>query len=618
MGHRKSKKPRLELVLQEPELPRFPAESSFENLPFEIISEILLSTGSPKDVLSIARCSKFFCATLLHPNSKYIWKHARQNCKPEPLPEPIAQFTESAYAAFVMDDGNCEMCSRPTTSMYTSFALRLRLCKQSDCINRFSCTRIATPDTKLESLRLVSDSLPTSESSACIYPHSNPAVTYPAGRRVHRSTQWNAAFQEYMDASQSPQQLEAYTTIATIKSARNKTYMTFCLSVHEFRLKYDAAKVAISEENSKFSTELASRTGVPFWDLMNTCYGDLHRRKNKLLETVNQTDYDVHKVTIDTELLNMQERRKRRAAEERYRNSRNQVEKHYNRLSSTSGTTSLPPLEAFRKLPIIGMIQKPQSTLDVGKELKSGLVAQLLGENLDLWRANARETLGGLLGYPKWTSPSSTVLHPVDRWDARFQCRRCNRVSNRYAGDECLDFGGVCAHKCSKPRGEKLPRHWKEWKIDHFIKDVQACSAATQLLALCEINPEGPPIWEGIGDRIKCLSCDSSCIIMGPTSVIGHSHRHEDMKLALLHKDEADASLSHPLTPGLGHRLLASGPDVQNLVKYGCRHCSQRPNATSKLQLLNFNGLRSHLASKHKVSKIRDEDFFSIDPILSK
>ena len=78
-------------------------------MPFELLAEILQFTTSPKDILAVSRCSKFFCATLLNPSSTYIWRHARTVCKPDPLPDPLPTFTESSYAAFVFDGGECEV-----------------------------------------------------------------------------------------------------------------------------------------------------------------------------------------------------------------------------------------------------------------------------------------------------------------------------------------------------------------------------------------------------------------------------------------------------------------------------------------------------------------------------
>lgn len=81
-------------------------------LPLELFAEILLYTASPRDVLSVARCCKFFCATLLNPSSSFIWKGVRQ-AYPVPLPDPFSTFTEASYAAFMFDGGPCEVrCSK--------------------------------------------------------------------------------------------------------------------------------------------------------------------------------------------------------------------------------------------------------------------------------------------------------------------------------------------------------------------------------------------------------------------------------------------------------------------------------------------------------------------------
>jgi hypothetical protein len=86
-----------------------PQPSPFLALPLELLAEILILTESPQHVLAIARSSKFLCATLLAPSSAYIWRTVRKICKPDALPEPIAIFTEASYAAFVFDQGRCEV-----------------------------------------------------------------------------------------------------------------------------------------------------------------------------------------------------------------------------------------------------------------------------------------------------------------------------------------------------------------------------------------------------------------------------------------------------------------------------------------------------------------------------
>ena len=82
--------------------------SPFQNLPLELLGEILILTESPKHVLAVARSSKFLCTILLDPSSAYIWRAARKICKPKALPEPFPIFTEASYAAFVFDGGRCE------------------------------------------------------------------------------------------------------------------------------------------------------------------------------------------------------------------------------------------------------------------------------------------------------------------------------------------------------------------------------------------------------------------------------------------------------------------------------------------------------------------------------
>lgn len=87
------------------------------SMPFEILAEILLYTTSPRDVLAVARCSKFFCATLLYPTAVYIWKNARKVCRP-PLPEPLPIYTESSFAALVFDGGECEVSGVTSLHIY--------------------------------------------------------------------------------------------------------------------------------------------------------------------------------------------------------------------------------------------------------------------------------------------------------------------------------------------------------------------------------------------------------------------------------------------------------------------------------------------------------------------
>jgi F-box associated protein len=81
--------------------------SCLELIPLEILAEVLSYVNSPKDLLSVARCSKHLCATLLNPSNVIIWRRARRHCVVPDLPPPLPAWSEPAYAAFIFDEGHC-------------------------------------------------------------------------------------------------------------------------------------------------------------------------------------------------------------------------------------------------------------------------------------------------------------------------------------------------------------------------------------------------------------------------------------------------------------------------------------------------------------------------------
>lgn len=91
--------------------PAEPTPCFFVKLPFELLAEILILSRSTRQVLAVARCSKYHCATLLHPSSEFIWKTVRRLACPEgpQLPDPLPYLSEAAYAALVFDGGVCDV-----------------------------------------------------------------------------------------------------------------------------------------------------------------------------------------------------------------------------------------------------------------------------------------------------------------------------------------------------------------------------------------------------------------------------------------------------------------------------------------------------------------------------
>lgn len=106
-----------------------PSPCRITQLPLEILAEILLHTASPRDVLAVARCSKFFCATLVNNASTvYIWKRLR--AKFDNIPDPTPNWTEASYAAFLFDEPVCDVRLHIDSAHCCHFNHRTQLCRK--------------------------------------------------------------------------------------------------------------------------------------------------------------------------------------------------------------------------------------------------------------------------------------------------------------------------------------------------------------------------------------------------------------------------------------------------------------------------------------------------------
>lgn len=175
---------------------------------------------------------------------------------------------------------------------------------------------------------------------------------------------------------------------------------------------------------------------------------------------------------VDRVLVEMAEKRERRSHEAAYQKHLKDVSSHHNRLRSQQRT--LPPLRAFRQLPIISVLQASPSTAkplpSVARTLKTtSWVTSRLDADLKAWTESARMDLGAALGYPNWKTASTNVLHPVDRVTARFRCKNCTKLPVRYVQDGCFDFAGACAHDCAVTKKQR--RNTDAWDSNKFVKD---------------------------------------------------------------------------------------------------------------------------------------------------
>ncbi|KAK1221576.1 hypothetical protein PQX77_015589 [Marasmius sp. AFHP31] len=420
------------------------------------------------------------------------------------------------------------------------------------------------------------------EASTCFLPMGkglNGVQTWPQNPATFRTSDLTAALQEYLDESSTPERFEAYVQRCEARTRENHEYMKMCVALYRWKFKFENAVKTVKNGNEKIGQAIAKTHGIEYWDLQATpSFGGLLRAKNQSLEGIADIDYNVRQATINAELLKIKEQRGRRTHEETYRNARNSVAKHYNRLRAGRLEMPLPTLEVFRELPIIAQLQKnAKPNINLDNELKSSVITSLLHAQLEEWREKAMDHLLTLLGLPTgWKSASKNKLHPTQRVTARFRCGRCTRIEMRNREDECLDLAGVCAHTCEASKKGRIP----QWKIENFVKDEKAIDAMKKVIALCDVNPEDSSsigVLKAFGHKIVCQSCDA-VIIMTPGNVVGHSHRHDDMQIRLTTNEEAESMVTHPPVQ-LAQKLLGMEKRAHNarkVVAFGCRHCVQR------------------------------------------
>jgi len=87
----------------------------------------ILSYLFPRDLLALARSCKQFFQILVDPTASLLWRRARARFE-HPVPEPSSNWSEWAYAAFIFDSGECDICQQYVDEPYTSFSLRARVC----------------------------------------------------------------------------------------------------------------------------------------------------------------------------------------------------------------------------------------------------------------------------------------------------------------------------------------------------------------------------------------------------------------------------------------------------------------------------------------------------------
>ncbi|KAG1740787.1 uncharacterized protein EDB91DRAFT_1131442 [Suillus paluster] len=620
-----TKKRRTSVSERPPEAESTSGRCLFPTLPLELLAEILIQTNSPRDVLSVARTSKFICSTLVcNPAANFIWRTVRKKCLPHALPDPTPNFTEAAYAAFVYDGGLCESrCRKDIVERYLIDVVSMFQGRARD--------EIWIP--YVESTRCFGTKLqfPTIHHD---FPASTPDNAWPETPTVlMKKSEWERFRAEYAAFSAlSPPPSEELRKACADQIAKFPKVMGLAVALQKWKCSYDRMHRTIRAKNEEVAKSRALLEGWDVHDLLNCqSYGSLHRRKTYMLEEVTPRDFLSIKPLVEAQLVKMQVHRQNKQNEASYRQRRNDVEQYYNRLRSAG--TVVPSLYEFRKFPVMKTMQgsvtgsRPNSE-GLAEDMKnSALVAELVTADLKSWMEPAREKLSELLGFPRWRSASKTKLHPLDRITARFRCQRCGKVAKT---------------KDKKP---------VDWSVDRFVKDEKASDAVARLLTLVGVTDEDAEARDTVktlGARIQCLSCEHAFIVMDFPTLVGHAHRHDDMQVAILSEGEVP---EHAFESGLSAKLLDKGFRPQKLrseANYRCRHCApvcksagasvdgggqvsagepaaketptgdpkkRQRNRKSPLRLMDFNALRSHLKERHRIEMVSDEDFFAQTPV---
>ncbi|KAF8637918.1 hypothetical protein AX17_002540 [Amanita inopinata Kibby_2008] len=460
-----------------------PKKDLLKLLPVELLTQVLIYSGSTRHILAVARCSKHLCQILVEPANAHIWRKTRRQHPICPMPDPPKGLTEPAYAAFVFDGGKCDICQGYTKEMYSSFAIRFRVCMRKTCQHYFSTREfkglVLVGDDPFE--KRIRGAIPAIESDWCIatyctrrnysrfymrWPNSSPFCRIKVCQEAQE--RWFYLL-ESENIGSNQQLIDKYRAAAQ----KNQEWMKFCVALCQWKRDYKKQRGIHKYENYNTLLGIADQKGYGLENFELTSYGQTYFRHNKNLELLDKHDYEATASKVEVELLELVEKHRRRKREVSYKSNLEVLKTHYHHLRSKTPRIILPPFSTFLRFPIVAFLleleaAQGRASLSGMLEGDSNEIQTLIRSELVKWEAFARNQLSKVLGYNDWVSVSTKVLHPVDRLSARFQCKNCHHVAARYK-DLCLDFIGACAHECEDQKGQIWSR--ESWEPSKFEKD---------------------------------------------------------------------------------------------------------------------------------------------------
>ncbi|KXN81672.1 hypothetical protein AN958_03919 [Leucoagaricus sp. SymC.cos] len=599
---------------------------------------------------------------------------------------------EAAYAAFVFDGGWCQSCGERTDSMYASYSLRVRLCNMDECMEEWFRWSIEHQRLILRPTHNVPDGpdLPTyfAWSTVPVLEHTSNLWLYfatpPDGvtrfsllekeklrlnlKEREGLSETHMAELSFENYSQS-QQFSAGSKILTEASykklkkekGRANIWIRFCNALLAWQSKWRSEIKTLTVFNKDVTMGFANDEKWEYSELMeHSSFGRLFECKILDRERIEPKELDRLRPIVARELRDFHEKQDRTAAKHLREKNIDHIWKYYQKLMSrTNEYPTLPSFPVFLTLPSVQFLRSPAlSAAKISVETATadtGFMKDMIKHEIGKWEEQVKIDLlktldpsGALLEEWKKRVPTSREVHPVNRLDARWKCRICDTVENRYARDECLDFMGVCRHQCKESGGKKRKgKTTRPWSIDNFVKDQQACDAIRLCLQQLCMSPENEKLAVREIDWALwiCKRCDPP-LLLRSSNLLGHSHRHTDEMILERVSSEAGIWSSEviPTPSGLTQWLVwdsrGTAKSWIRMKNYACCHCMnaivmERDKPTPEGQLpdfasqqmvfqdvinetekLDFNGLRSHLAAKHKVHIVHDEDYYCYQDVV--
>ncbi|KAF9446017.1 hypothetical protein P691DRAFT_777169 [Macrolepiota fuliginosa MF-IS2] len=573
---------------------------------------------------------------------------------------------EPAYAAFIFGGGTCQVCGETTERIPRSFALRLYLCGNLECTAQmresFTRQHSGSGSELVWSMVPVVESLYSLDSSQGIWPHIG-SMTLPGILQVAKRDTTDLV------PISKEQKIARNTLWMRFCSDLSKWHREWQANILNLRDKNDSKGQAFAlGEGWSYSDMLTSTLYSGFYDgKFKRRESITDEELEKMRPAIAQDLYRLQEKKNAKIVTRLQETNLN-SLWKLYQKLMSSPE-HYPYLPPFTVFLQLPTVKLLRSSDLAAA-KIDVKTATRGNAFTKEMLTQDIDKWVAEAKRALLEILGGS---SEWNVmvPANRMPHPVLRLDARWKCKPCNSVEHKYEMDECLDFAGACRHQCPEKDGKKKRKGsaTRAWSADNFVKDEQACSVMATCLEHLNIAGEG---LEGIRSQFekgfwRCMSCNPP-LYLRPQCIVGHSHRHPiPMKVEIVRP--GIVMKPRPGPPGLAQWLMDGSKGAKEsagMPNYKCLHCvnpiKQRdeklaqekedqegngPDAAAAPQdstpqdpdtgttktehkvqssigqgnpaddktkkifenKFNFNGLRSHLSSKHKIYRIRDEDF---------